>query len=106
MKWIPFLPKEGGLIQVDIGGHPPIPTGSLCPFFIQHVLLYCFTIVISTLLRLFEASHILQVDMGDLSPNPIILFCIFSCHHILLYFQGYFGALNIVFLTLCSQTVD
>jgi hypothetical protein len=28
MQWIPFLPKEGGLIQVDIGGHPPIPTGS------------------------------------------------------------------------------
>jgi hypothetical protein len=25
MKWIPFLPKEGRLIQVDIGGHPPIP---------------------------------------------------------------------------------
>jgi hypothetical protein len=23
-----ILPKEGGLIQVDIGGHPPIPTGS------------------------------------------------------------------------------
>jgi hypothetical protein len=28
MQWIPFLPKEGGLIQVDIGGHPPFPTGS------------------------------------------------------------------------------
>jgi hypothetical protein len=28
MQWIPLLPKEGGLIQVDIGGHPPIPTGS------------------------------------------------------------------------------
>jgi hypothetical protein len=24
----PLLPKEGGLIQVDIGGHPPFPTGS------------------------------------------------------------------------------
>jgi hypothetical protein len=23
-----ILPKEGGLIQVDIGGHPPFPTGS------------------------------------------------------------------------------
>jgi hypothetical protein len=23
-----LLPKEGGLIQVDIGGHPPFPTGS------------------------------------------------------------------------------
>jgi hypothetical protein len=28
MQWIPLLPKEGGLIQVDIGGHPPFPTGS------------------------------------------------------------------------------
>jgi hypothetical protein len=24
-QWIPLLHKEGGLIQVDIGGHPPIP---------------------------------------------------------------------------------
>jgi hypothetical protein len=24
----PFLPKEGGLIQMDIGGHPPFPTNS------------------------------------------------------------------------------
>jgi hypothetical protein len=23
-----LLPKEGGLIQVDIGGHPPFPAGS------------------------------------------------------------------------------
>jgi hypothetical protein len=23
-----LLPKEGGLIQVDIGGHPPFSTGS------------------------------------------------------------------------------
>jgi hypothetical protein len=28
MKWIPFIPKEGGFIQVDIGGHPPFPTRS------------------------------------------------------------------------------
>jgi hypothetical protein len=27
-QWRPFLPKEGGLIQVDIGGHPPFPSGS------------------------------------------------------------------------------
>jgi hypothetical protein len=35
---------------VDIGGHPPIPTGSSCPFFIQHIFLYCFIIVSYTLL--------------------------------------------------------
>jgi hypothetical protein len=28
MQWRPLLPKEGGLIQVDIGGHPPFPIGS------------------------------------------------------------------------------
>ena len=28
MQWEPLLPKEGGMIQVDIGGHPPIPLGS------------------------------------------------------------------------------
>jgi hypothetical protein len=26
-QWRPLLLKEGGLIQVDIGGHPPSPTG-------------------------------------------------------------------------------
>jgi hypothetical protein len=91
---------------VDIGGHPPIPTGSLCQFFIQHVFLYCFIIVSSTLLGLSEASHILQVDMSGLSPNPSCLFCIFSCQHILLYFQGCFGALNIFLLTHHIQTID
>jgi hypothetical protein len=55
---------------------------------------------------LSEASHILQVDTGGLSPNPFGLFCMFSCQHIFLYFQGYFGALKIVFLAHHSQTVD
>jgi hypothetical protein len=27
-QWGPLLLKEGGLIQVDIGGHPPFPNGS------------------------------------------------------------------------------
>jgi len=25
MQWGPLLPKGGGMIQVDIGGHPPSP---------------------------------------------------------------------------------
>jgi hypothetical protein len=45
-----------------------------------------FIIVSSTLMGLYESSHILQVDMGGLSPNPTGLFCMFSCQHILLYF--------------------
>jgi hypothetical protein len=28
MQFRPFLSKEGGLIQVDIGGHRPFPAGS------------------------------------------------------------------------------
>jgi hypothetical protein len=31
-KWRPFLHKEGGLIQVDISGDPPIPIGPKQPF--------------------------------------------------------------------------
>ena len=27
MQWGPLLPKGGGMIQVDVGGHPPIPFG-------------------------------------------------------------------------------
>jgi hypothetical protein len=93
----------------DRGGYWWPPTYSnwlLVSIFIQHVFLYYFIIVSSTLLGLSEASHILQVDMGGLSPNPTGLFCMFSCQHILLYFQGCFGALNIVFLTRHSQTID
>ena len=28
MQWRPLIPKEGGLIQMDIGGHPPFSTSS------------------------------------------------------------------------------
>jgi hypothetical protein len=28
MQWRPLIPKEGGLIQIDISVHPPFPTGS------------------------------------------------------------------------------
>jgi hypothetical protein len=31
-QWRPLLHKDGGLIQVDIGGHPSIPTGSFWQF--------------------------------------------------------------------------
>ena len=27
-QWGPLLLKGGGMIQVDIGGHPPIPLGA------------------------------------------------------------------------------
>jgi hypothetical protein len=105
-KYIKTLRTNNALIQLAIGGHPPIPIGSSCLFLVQHILLYFFVIVGSTLLGLSEALHIFQVDIGGLSPNPTGLFCMFSCQHILLYFQGHFGGLNNVFLARHSQIVD
>jgi hypothetical protein len=32
MQWRPLLPKGGGLIHMDVGGLPPIPTGSFWQF--------------------------------------------------------------------------
>jgi hypothetical protein len=58
MQWRTFLPKGGGLIQVDIGGHPPIPTGFSCPFLVQHLLLYFSVIVGYTLMGLYKSLHI------------------------------------------------
>jgi hypothetical protein len=75
-------------------------------FLVQHVLLYFFVIVGSTLSGLSESLHIFQVDIGGLPPNPTGLFWMFSCQYIFLYFQGHFGALNSVFLAFHSQTVD
>ena len=91
---------------MDIGGHPPIPTGYSCHFLVQHVLLYFFVIVGSTFMRLSEALHIFQVDIFYLPPNPTGLIYMFSCQHILLYFQGCFGTLNNVFFARHSQIVD
>jgi hypothetical protein len=41
-QWRPFLPNEGGLIHVDIGGYPPIPIG-LKHFFgnLQFLAIFC-----------------------------------------------------------------
>jgi hypothetical protein len=85
------------LIQLAIGGHPPIPIGSSCLFLVQHILLYLFVIVGSTLMGLYESLHIFHMDIGGLSPIPTGLFFMFSFQHILLYFQGHFGGLNNVF---------
>jgi hypothetical protein len=102
MQWRPLLPKGRGLIQVDIGGHPPVPTGSSYQFLVHHVLLYFFVIVGYTLTRLSKPLHIFQVDTSGLPPNPTGLFCMFSCQHILVYFWVRFGALNNVFFFLLA----
>ena len=49
---------EDVMIQVDIGGHPPIPTSLFCQFLVLHILLHLFSIVGSTLSRLSGALHI------------------------------------------------
>jgi hypothetical protein len=68
-----------GLIQMDIGGHPPIPNGSSCQFLVQHVLMYFFVIMGSTLLGLFEVLHIFQVDTV---ASHLIQLPYFVCFHV------------------------
>jgi hypothetical protein len=45
MQWRLFLPKDVGLVQVDIGGHPPFPTGSkqFSGYFCNLLFLVVFT---------------------------------------------------------------
>jgi hypothetical protein len=40
MQWRPFIPKWGGLIQEEIGGHPPIPLAHNMGFHIGIFLRY------------------------------------------------------------------
>jgi hypothetical protein len=89
--------SSSGMIHVDIGGHPPIPTIFSSLFLFQHILLYFFVTVGYTLIRVSKYLHIFQVDTASLSPNLTRLFCIFSCQHIFLYFEDRFGSLNNVF---------
>jgi hypothetical protein len=55
----PFLPKGGGLIQVDIGGHPPIPLGPppllLSIFQFPHSLLFLAVFRVLNFQSRFEA---------------------------------------------------
>jgi hypothetical protein len=41
-QWIPLIPKGGGMIQVDIGGDPPIPLAQRIVF---HFGSFLFTIL-------------------------------------------------------------
>ena len=59
MQWGPLLPKGGGMIQVDIGGHLPIPLGapplSLSAFF--HNLLFLAVFRVLNFRNRFEALN-------------------------------------------------
>ena len=73
MQWGPLLLKEGGVIQVDIGGYPPIPFGPapsiFASFHIQHNLLFLagFRVLNS---RSRFGGLMIQVDIGGHPPIP------------------------------------
>jgi hypothetical protein len=53
MQWRPLLPKGGGLIQVDIGGHPPIPI-------VSHTYsILAFLVLIFTFVSRFLGTNLL-----------------------------------------------
>ena len=77
MKWIPFPNKGGVLIQVDIGGHPPIPLAEKIV-----VSVWQFSIIFwvlnfwghfEALNNVFWVRSILE-SIHRLSPSPIPVF--------------------------------
>jgi hypothetical protein len=57
MQWGPLLPKGGGMIQVDIGGHPPIPPLLLSVFQFPHSLLFLAVFRVLNFRSRFEALN-------------------------------------------------
>jgi hypothetical protein len=61
MQWGPLLPKRGGMIKVDIGGHPPIPLGTppllLLVFHFLHSLLFLAVFRVLDFWSHFEALN-------------------------------------------------
>ena len=112
MQWGPLLPKEGGMIQVDIGGHPPIPFGPtpsiVANFHIQHHLLFLAGFQVLHSRSRFGALMI-QVDIGGHPPIPFepppSVHLVFKLQHNLLFlavfrvlnFWSRFEALNDIF---------
>jgi hypothetical protein len=91
-QWRPLLPKGGGLIQVDIGGHPPVPNSN---WLILTVFSSTRFSVMGTFLcncgfctywGCLESLHNIQVDIGGRPPIPTSLFWKFSCQYIFMYF--------------------
>ena len=96
----PLIHKEGGMIQVDIGGHPPIPFGPppsiLSVFHFQHNLLFLAGFWVLNFQSHLEALMI-QVDIGGHPPIPFepppSVLSVFQFRHNLL-FLAVFRALN------------
>ena len=105
----PLLPKEGGMIQVDIDGHPPIPFGPtpsiLATFHIHHHLPFLAGFWVMHSRSCFGALMI-QVDIGGHPPIPFepppSVLSFFKLQHNLLFlaffwvlnFESHFEALN------------
>ena len=74
MQWGPLLLKEGGMIQVDIRGHPPVPFGLtpsiLAAFHFQHNLLFLARFRVLHSQSRFGALMI-QVEIGGHPPYSI-----------------------------------
>ena len=98
MQWGPLIPKEGGMIQVDIGGHPPIPFGPapsiLAAFHIQHNLLFLAGFRVLNSRSRFGALMI-QVDIGGHPPIPFepppSVLLVFKLQKNLLFFSSFSG---------------
>jgi hypothetical protein len=69
MQWGPLLPKGGGMIQVDIGGHPPIPLGPppllLSVFQFLHSLLFLAVFRVLNFRSRFEALNDVFWENGE-----------------------------------------
>jgi hypothetical protein len=61
MQWRPLLPNEGGLIQVDIGGHPPIPLAQKTSF---HLGSFSEKFWVPNFWGCFEALNDVSEDLG------------------------------------------
>ena len=109
MQWGPLILKEGGMIQVDFGRHPPIPFGPtpsiLATFHFQHNLLFLtgFRVLHS---RSHFGALMIQVDIGGHPPIPFepppLVLLVFNLQQNLLFlevfrvlnFRSRFEALN------------
>jgi hypothetical protein len=75
MQWRPFLPKEVGLIQVDIGGHPPFPTHSKLFFGNFGNLLFLAVLTFGAILRAQMKVFWDQASLPDISMDKFLTFC-------------------------------
>ena len=111
MQWGPLLPKEGGMIHVDIGGHPHIPFGPapsiLAAVDFQQNLL--FLAGFGTLMTKLDIDFFQPIRF-EIPPSVL---SVFQFHHNLLFlvvfrvlnFQSHLEALNDIFWESCLRRI-